>query len=145
MPTTQATVRAARASAAEPNPDTVSVLLDLVRPREPKVLPNMLGPYHLIRSLGAGGMGRVFLAEHRAMRRPAGSVWVRVPTCRAVPLAQSCHCASIQRRAAPMPRVSLFTSEAVWRVPKPARRVTVSRSGAGLMVAVSIKGKADRD
>jgi eukaryotic-like serine/threonine-protein kinase len=69
VPTTQATVRAAQNVAS--GPETVSVLLDLMRPPAQKVLPNMLGPYHLIRSLGAGGMGRVFLAEHRAMRRPA--------------------------------------------------------------------------
>jgi serine/threonine protein kinase len=69
VPTTRATVRASRAQAADP--DTVSVIHDLVRPREAKVLPDMLGPYHLIRTLGSGGVGRVFLAEHRAMRRPA--------------------------------------------------------------------------
>src|SRR5215218_5740079 len=69
MPTTQATVRAG--SAEGPGPETVSVLFGLpVRPA-PRSVPRALGPYRILKPLGAGGTGRVFLAEHRAMHRRA--------------------------------------------------------------------------
>ena len=42
-----------------------------------------------------------------------------------------------QRRAAPMPRVSDFVSDSVWRVPKPTRRVIVMRSSTWLGASAS--------
>ena len=53
-------------------------------------------------------------------RRPAGSTWLRICTCSAPPVSreQARSSRSIQRRAAPMPRVSDAVSEAVCRVPK---------------------------
>ena len=68
MPITRATFPTA---SPPTGPETVSVLLDLVRPPARREIPSMLGPYHIVRALGAGGMGEVFLAEHRAMRRHA--------------------------------------------------------------------------
>lgn len=68
MPAPPSTVRARPAVA---DPETVSVLLGRSGPPTPRPIPRTLGPYRILQPIGSGGTGRVFLAEHQAMRRRA--------------------------------------------------------------------------
>lgn len=45
--------------------------------RKEAAVARQLGSYHLVRKLGAGGMGEVYLAEHRLLKRPCAIKLIR--------------------------------------------------------------------